>query len=472
MTCLTCLDAIPQLVLGELDDLTTQSVKSHLQNCTRCSAEYKLYAQVSVRISSPEPDIEPAFLHSLEMSIEQECATRQQSTFILPRVLHVWQFRRIAALIVLSITITGLWIGRGKHSNPDQGLSSALASELWSLNGVSSYQTTAAHRPAVDSSAVYLLRPTENGADNLCAFSRTDGKKLWQYNSRSLGFISQGNNVVYSVCETDSRDLSLVALHSRSGEKQWQFTPPMNNHGIIGNPVTGKNQVLWFADGTIYGFGENGPVPLWQHRLPEHVRYAAVVHNSFGTAAVTSTHITALDPQTGSSRTIAALPERMSSLRTPLATLDKNNLIIAHHLLNGSGTVLCYDIATGVLQWQRSLGSVMHMERGENVVFLRSRKIYALNTKTGETVWDLPVNGCSPIVHQHMRCYLVDGSNDGILVQIDAQSGHIMCESPISPSCAGIVLSDNLGFVNDNSGVLHAVDLGKTMGCPIKADAS
>jgi outer membrane protein assembly factor BamB len=103
---------------------------------------------------------------------------------------------------------------------------------------------------------------------------------------------------------------------------------------------------------------------------------------------------------------------------------------------------------------------VYHLAADNDIVIARSNVLTALNPSDGSTAWTFSAEGCSPVSLFGRSVLVTRGGSEAALLTLDATSGRLTRTLPLTQSCAGVVVSRGLWFVQANDGTLHALKAG------------
>jgi outer membrane protein assembly factor BamB len=91
------------------------------------------------------------------------------------------------------------------------------------------------------------------------------------------------------------------------------------------------------------------------------------------------------------------------------------------------------------------------------MLFVRGQALTAIDGRTGNQLWSLRADGCSPVTLADGKLYLMEGAN-GVFA-VDPATGATLWRNGDLASCSGLAVSGRMGYVRTTDGVLHAIRL-------------
>lgn len=227
----------------------------------------------------------------------------------------------------------------------------------------------------------------------MAAFDKTSGKKVWSKKSKKD--LSAGINVGFKNVYVANNDGQVIAFDKASGKKKWQVQ--LKSEVLIA-PVEAANiAIVRSQDGRIVGFNSETGEQEWaiQRDLPNlslRLDVAPVVAGPVAIIGLSNGQLLALDSKVG--RGLWDIP---ISVPNGVNELERMRDIAGQPLINDTtvyinsfqGEVVSVDGSTRRLNWQQKISS--HQQMAEDVDYLyvtaSDSKIFALDKKTGETLW-------------------------------------------------------------------------------------
>jgi outer membrane protein assembly factor BamB len=131
----------------------------------------------------------------------------------------------------------------------------------------------------------------------------------------------------------------------------------------------------------------------------------------------------------------------------------------------GHGT-RAVDLATGTVRWHyRSGYGFPHVAPGfaDGRVFVGGRRFLALDAVTGERLWrtdeELPAAQTCAVAGDRVVVSNGYGGNGGGLFCLDAATGRVLWEAPLSPTYDPVAVAEETCYAVDETGVLSAVSV-------------
>jgi serine/threonine protein kinase/outer membrane protein assembly factor BamB len=271
----------------------------------------------------------------------------------------------------------------------------------------------------------------------------TPGKVAWRFNANAnVASIVQSGNVVYA----STNGNAIYAVNATTGKLIWKRTTTSELNQALA--VVGKNVVVSGGNGPFGMAGRTGKQTWYIKQEDGSPLLAAgnVVYAGFAAKSNTTGGVTALDPATGTLLwTLAfgpvsdiggpmvvekgvlyvatgdtekgelwALSAANGGVRRRVAgfpqfgagTLAVINGVVYAGLDDNKGTVVAVNMASGKTLWQKAVGPATfppYMATTNGMLFAgtveggmaeaQTGKLYALNPKTGDLKWSIPIDG-------------------------------------------------------------------------------
>jgi outer membrane protein assembly factor BamB len=225
------------------------------------------------------------------------------------------------------------------------------------------------------------------------------------------------------------------ALDRTTGASGWRVTiddPDDRGRtvGLVGTP-SGTVAVLTTEHGGVVGVDATTGATQWSATVDGSPRGRLVTDGGTGLVALEMDHgarveLHVLDGATGAERWATAL-----GVMTGLPAVDGPRLVLDTGEIDGRGTVIAFDLATGARRWTAPVAGSSEVDEGAAVDGRRVLvvdglgTVTALDRRTGHRIWatDLPM----PVFHG--RPLVVDDvvvlrDISGVLHVLDRRSGH------------------------------------------------
>jgi outer membrane protein assembly factor BamB/serine/threonine protein kinase len=266
------------------------------------------------------------------------------------------------------------------------------------------------------------------------------GKVAWRFNAKaSVSSVAQAGNVVYAATNGNA----IFALNATTGAQIWKRTTTSELNGKL--MVTGGSVVISGGNGPYAMAASNGK-QLWSIKLEDEfplLVMGGVAYVAFAAKSDVTGGVTALDPASGhilwtfpfgpvadiaGPPTVADGVVYVTSTNGELFALSAANGtkrqkvtgfgafgagtiavidgVVYAGLDDKKGTVVAVSMTSGKTLWRQSLGPATfppYVATTNGIVFagtvnggaaeMQSGKLYALNAKTPEQLWSMPVSG-------------------------------------------------------------------------------
>jgi outer membrane protein assembly factor BamB len=309
---------------------------------------------------------------------------------------------------------------------------------------------------------VFALQRTADG-DLVTALDLTEGRPVWSSTARSQGYLSTDRSRVYTVSAERGHEGTLLALDATSGVERWRFDPP-NGRGTRGKVVPAGARVLWTAGSELWALDTLSGAAVW-HVGVQSGSVSEPVHVMDRVLVVCGNELLCLDLVSGARVWTALIADEAPVLARAQMSFSDNRLFVSHTGNGLSGHVTCVDAGDGAVVWDRSGVSAAHITACGSMVYVRGGDVSALDASTGQTVWSVAAEGCSPLYCLYGSVVFADASREDALAVLDGLTGAPRRHLALPNACAGFVPTPtSLGLVADNNGVLHAIDTRRAFG--------
>jgi len=454
MNCDEARNLIERDVLEGLAPPERLVLEAHVDCCGACRAEAiqarSLAADLTRYAREPVPmEGYPALLRAARTEIRR--ARRRQGhgpvSGLLLKVAAVWLLACGLGFLVMK--------------QRDGGTETApLFKIVWRQDGVAPSPDGKHLYPLVRGDRVLAVQTRDKG-HRLTAMDRETGDRLWETPFDVLNTFDADASHAYVWSTRPGGEIDLVAIDLADGRERWRR----------GRAPRGVSRVDWYLEVSEFGVSwmENGELfmasretgsTLWSRALPWEANVVLPACGRKRIYVASPQSVSALDPRDGSTLWSRDLSVATLGLN-PLAACDgAGRLYVAWRTTATHGMLLCYDTASGDLQWEHPTHEpFVAMGTAAGTVFLRGANVDAFDAATGSNLWSVAAEGCGPISLAHGRVHLISGQQHKHIVLLDADTGHRVMEQPFDGSCAGMVVDGTRVYISSHDGALYAVNL-------------
>jgi outer membrane protein assembly factor BamB len=291
--------------------------------------------------------------------------------------------------------------------------------------------------------------------DRVVAMNSNNGKLLWISDVMSTGRVMTDGVMVYTAGR-ENYELFLAALDINDGKQKWiyNYGTETPDFGVTA-PVEIDRKLLWCTGqeililNTLTGELENRIVCA-------RYGFAAkpVISGSFAFGTFEN-NLICIDVLNDTLVWKTKIDEEMSLFSRPEIAVFRNNVYIAGKLSNNRAVAGCYNVITGNTNWKKYDIPAFHLYATDNGAIFRAGSIISVD-EMGATRWRKNSPGCSPLTIQGSTALYFDASENGGLVTIDLKTGREEKRYNTGNNCTGILISDKIGLLCTNDGVLKA----------------
>jgi outer membrane protein assembly factor BamB len=255
------------------------------------------------------------------------------------------------------------------------------------------YQPRETARPAIDPDTERIIVTTRDGG--IRCLSPIDGAVLWE--KKTLGKFFSGAAVVQGVAYVPGGDGVLYAIRVLSGELVWEFKA---NEELITTPVVAEGRVLvTSSQDTLFAVDAQTGKWTWQYKRD--------------------------------------LPQGFT-VRGASAPVAEDGLVYAGF---ADGFLVAVGLDDGVARWERRLtisggqqfkdvdSSPVLDEDGRLYAASYKDGVFALDAKTGDTLWTSPRGGVTSVI---LRGDVLFCTGDGTLTAIEIRTGRALWSLDLS----------------------------------------
>jgi len=262
----------------------------------------------------------------------------------------------------------------------------------------------------------------------------------------------------------DTGHLSLVAMDAATGETAWRYTQESSNRleaPYRPMPLT-DGTLSWIVNSQLHILDSVTGKPIWVRPIPKAGALSNVLVNGPSLYVATASKLYCLDAQSGDERWTKTLDQDRgaSNYNRPLLSSAGREIYIVRQRLRRQPQVLCMNLATRKLLWQKSVSSlpqsILATDQG---VFLRGGPILALGREDGRRIWDYPSTGCGPMTIHDEQIHFVSAAQDGQVISLDQRSGREVWRISGLRSCSSFTLIGDTGYIQTNDGTVRAISL-------------
>ena len=357
---------------------------------------------------------------------------------------------RAAALLaaVLGLGYTGFSAWCSRRGSVDDGAP-------WTQTGICAYSGANGSYPVVSGRFVVAVEK-KDGRQVLAGMDRNTGRRLWESPFAVAGVPSADGMRVYVWRVGDNNRLCLAALDMRSGREVWTAAGELTSRQPWPT-VAVCDGVAWSGDSRVVLLDGATGVARWIQPVSDEGALSVPAANLNRLYVASSRAVRAFDPANG--RVLWRCDEQPAPLSfvPPLVRCDGRLAVVVHNLHAGDGMVHCHDAATGALRWNCETEMPWHVAVAEGRVFLRGSQIQALDGRTGNVAWSVPMGGCSPIEVSDGCVYTVEGLDRKGIFALCADTGKQVWAQKMLSSCSGFSVAGRMGYLSTQDGLLRAV---------------
>jgi len=466
MRCAVCRSKLPLLAVGFLSDVEAFAVRRHIASCDECNAEAQSYLGMIeglVQSSGSERVSEPVNPDAFERAIWKNSEVKRVP-LRRPRRSVVTGLRfRLAAIVIFCFCgwyFTSIISMPHHRPETDTGMR-----ELWHVPAVAQVVSPPGFRPVAADGFIYMIKK-EGDSSKIIAYDAASGTERWIVSGTFNGNLSVAGSKLYATeYSLTDNEYILHAFDATTGTDRWHCRRFRNeNTWSTGFTEATPEHVVWMSGTELLSLDPETGTRMWSRIIPGNVVAPCIKLIGTRLYTVTADSVRIGDVTTGNVLRTVAFKERMSGLWTPLLATDGERLFVGHRTIDNNASVYCFD-ADGILRWHSPMPRFTSMDHADATLLCRSQAVYALDARSGIIKWKVDAGGCSPTANSCGYCFVAAGGDDSTLLQLNLFSGKIINRYPIGGSCNGLVLDRGTGYLLDNKGILHALDLRRFIGC-------
>jgi len=473
MRCPEIREDLELYVLGELPSARRERIESHLAECPTCRAaeeECRLLVH-EIKLGTDKAGAGPGFERTVRSVVRAEIAA-QRRRLLVGRVVAT--VGALAAMLLIGLALWGGWhagggadqpVGTGpRHTMPANDRTAATAlgpgPEKWQYSGARAAPASQSDGVVVRGDSMYLLRGGPSGACVVAVDTGT-GLPRWQSKSHSRGYLAADQSRVFCLSSGGGRKLDVIALSAADGNELWRYSQE-DSRRLQGpsRPIPiGGGRVCWTHDGTVHMLDAKTGRAIWTRAVPGQGALSAAVAKAGRLYVVTGKALHCLEAGSGRERWAQKLQDDRSGRGRPLLALAGERVYFIQTRLGMGDKLFCMDLGTRELLWTRSVPGAQCLLAGGGGVYLRGRRIMALDWETGQPLWVREAAGCGPLTRIDGLICFVDTSKGGRLVALEQRTGKEAWQIPGIRSCDAFARVGTTGYIKTHDGIVHAIAL-------------
>ena len=463
MNCENTREQLELFVLGGLTPEQEAAVEVHLAGCPGCreaEAEYRLLGleiEFGVDRSGPTPE----FRQSLRAAVASEIQSERRRQGIR-RVTVVGG--SLAATLLLGLAAWGAFRLTGGSERPAGNTTASTPAvqfelrEKWRYSGLRSWPASVADSMVVRGSSMYLVG---NGEDlgQIVAVDTTNGRRRWQSTSQSLGYLAADESRVFCLAAANNGTLELLALDAADGKMLWTHSyagPQHASSPCRPVPLSG-NRVCWTVGKEIHMLDAGTGETLWTRLFANDGLPSGVVVRGQDIYVATARRLVCLKAGSGETSWSGNYQDADVVTARPLLAMESGRAYFTHMGLGRGSQLFCIDEGSRELIWKKDIPRISSLLVTPEGVYLRGRRIMAMNGQTGDMLWACAAEGCGPLSVVDGVIYFVDTRQRGRLVALEQHSGRVARDISGIRSCGAFTKVGNTGYIKTQDGVVHAL---------------
>lgn len=460
VSCKKAVALIEASALELTNDAEATLLDGHLAQCPACREIFEQNEQVIAGFRSAfamsgdhESNSETALLAKLRWRVQCESSA----------IAYKHKMRR-RWLVVTAIAATVAIIAGATLFFEPSFFTNILQSNdehPWELTNVQTTDAGGLLRPLVHDRYLIALRTDEHGK-TLTVVKRHDGTSIWHARDNFEGGPATDGNFVFAWLKGSDGTRELAAYALNNGKLRWQQKYPDTSKVLRPREIVASAQgVGWVDRNRLYWLDPQNGQCRWSIPLnPGQTPRPKLTLSGDCLVVADTRDVTAFEMSDGKIRWSQGSEQVLAGWLEPRLTSDEHRVVIIRTMAPNIDLAQCIKTETGQLCWSRELKApVQHLLLQNDMLFARGQKVTALEGKSGNEMWSMPVDGCSPVTLVDGCLYLIAGARG--LMAIDPHNGKQLWRYDHVVSCSGLSVAGNFGYVRTSDGVLHAIPLNQ-----------
>ncbi len=444
-------DKILDTYLAELlDEERAAELERHVRVCPLCSRlVFDFRAALAALDETPERT-DSTLLQPELSKVRVEIGRQKRKA----RVIRIKRFApytwSVAAALFIALLCPPLFHG---------GRTTADWSIQWQVHG--HLLSNKYEKPVCLDDRVFALRAAK-GQTMVIALDARTGSTLWNTKLDGVRSLAVANRRVYVGCVRDNAfHLSTIQhVNGRSREVLRQPIAQPQIHHVKLQEVAGL--LVWRIGGELTCFDPFADRFCWHTRLPGvGGAISDPVDNGEGHLILADkSHLHALDIQTGLLRWSLPHQQNLTRMSQPKLAVEHSRLYLAARLGVGRGALACFRAADGQLLWDERIHEPYQVQVRRDLLLVRGEQLAAYAPETGGMRWSVDIEGCDSAAFHGDAILVLDSGANGALLKLNARNGQRMAALNMpAPSCSGVQIQGDQGFLQTNDGTLYAMKL-------------
>lgn len=461
MNCKEVSEHIELFVLGDLEQSEQDAMRAHFYKCPRCrQAESQCRMLVTtVRRDAPKQPPAPEFVTSLQAAIDEEIGARTK--FVSVRRVFITA-ASIAACVLFAFILWHVTVESDFAGDVTSAENNSMASVVRIIDDRIARSVPAAigNEVVIQGQNMYVLLE-EGRASHIASVDMTTGKRKWQCDFDSFGYISADRSQVYCLAPAENSQIRLIAIDGATGNILWQYSQP--EPPLFQKPaqpvLLGDGRICWSNNATVHLLETSNGEVLWSNYINDNGLLSPATVSKGNLYIAGSAAVYCFDIKTGNKNWQIGYDLKMCEMTRPLVLADDGHVYVAARSDVGQGLLCCIELSKQTIAWTTNVPHVAHLYAAGNKLFLRGQDIIALDRSTGQISWMFSATGCSPVTYDNGLVYFVDSNNDGSLVVLNGDTGKKVWEMEDLRSCNALIMAGNRGYLKTYDGVIHVIAL-------------
>jgi hypothetical protein len=472
MDCTEVNQKIELFVLGELHKSERAAVKAHLAVCPDCNAaeaDYRLLINGIAQAARPDP-----LKRDFSQRTRSAAAAEIRSIARRARLHRIFAVTASAAACFLLVLVArqARILPTGKDVNvftndsleevPAQSSSGATAPSVlqaWQYRCPLSVPGSTADEVIVRGQDLYLLQEN-SGRTSVAAIDTRTGEQKWISGIRSCGYLLADDLRVYCLSPGSAGELELIALNAAGGQPLWKYQHQSAEQQTPCRPILlSGGRICWTTDNAVHMISRANGKALWTHSISDGGLLSSAVVMNDELFVSTSAGLCCLNAETGGELWKLDYSDVKSSRSRPLLTAEGDEIYASVNSGLNAARLIRIEPQRRTIVWAKTVPHVSHLYAIDDIIYVRSQNIQALNAATGRLLWSCPATGCNPVTYSDRLAYFVDSRSRGSLKALDRHTGSKVWELSGVKSCNAFITVNNIGFLKSQDGTIYEINL-------------